>query len=213
MADDGLAILLGLGGLLIGSAIKEKEIQLKRNDDRKSIRETNRHIESCQNENARLKQQCSKLLKQIKPLEDFHRKKMEEEDLFRKRYGKLTEYHLTEILDTMDSAVKQTFEESLKCFITGHDLAASNMLALTVEIMVRNKYQYEDKNSETLFKIIEILSADKNIDPVVKQNLHLLREFRNNQNHSINKLDELDFLSLVKNIGALYNILRSKGDD
>jgi len=107
----------------------------------------------------------------------------------------LKKFSLTTVIQQLDNPAKEAFIEALNCYLLGQDLAASTMICLAIELLLRQK---ANGNSIPLAELIDSVAKRYNFEPHLQERLHLLRRQRNIQAHTATKLEELVLLGLFK---------------
>jgi hypothetical protein len=137
-------------------------------------------------------------------LQAFQKRWESTSDRFDDRRKMLGRYHLEKTIQSLSGEIQQAYIESLNCFLFGFDIASANMIGLSIELLLRNKTGEEKKS---LFDLVEDLEARKIVSAPMAKTLHLLRQIRNMQSHTLNKPDELELLSLFKAVGDIQKLV------
>lgn len=124
-------------------------------------------------------------------------------DQFQNRKKELEKYKLDDTVDLLNGETKDIFSEAINCYLFGLDFAASNMICLVIEMYLREKTK---NNKDTLYDLIQNLVDTHEIEPVYLTYFHALRKQRNIQVHTINKLDELTILGMIKTMKDITQI-------
>jgi hypothetical protein len=125
-------------------------------------------------------------------------------DRFIERRNTLLKYKLDRTIKVLSGNVQSAYQEAVKCFLFGQNLAASNMICLTLETLIRDITN--DKESPFV-KIIDDIVKKKNLSPDLQDELHQLRKIRNRHSHTVAKLKELTLLSLFQAVGDIIKEL------
>jgi hypothetical protein len=137
-------------------------------------------------------------------LEHFYMSWSPSAKAFNRRKLKLAEYELDKVIYALEGSVRNSYIEALNCFIFGRDIAASNMICLSLETLIRDITN--DKES-SLLNIIDDLVKKKNLSPDLQDGLHQLRKIRNRHSHTVAKLKELTLLNLFQAVGDIIKEL------
>jgi hypothetical protein len=179
--DIDLLTMLGLGSI-IGIGLKQNEVATREKD-----------ILALQKENTNLKLFLNRWLA-------FDKR-------WKERFQVLRRFNLTSIIPNLPESIREIYKEAVVCYLCGRDLAASNMVCLAIEVSLR---EITGDQTTRLNDLIERFTNQEGMSPDLKRKLHIIREMRNVQSHSVNILSELDFLSLLE---ANQNILALKTND
>jgi hypothetical protein len=151
-----------------------------------------------------------KLNQKAEELESYDPILKQRKNLVNSRKKDIERYNLHKIYNLLEGKTQEAFEESMVCFLLGMDLAASNMICLTLDVYLKENLVLKYGNDKSLKEQFELFFKDKLLQPTQLKLLHYLRDQRNIQAHEINRLEEIDLLGMFKVMKDLVEIFEAE---